>query len=119
MLLWLLLGFSLYLRDLKLNFFQITKGLRFNSYPFSLPNSSFLPLAVDPVGVSTYWCYFLRIIVYNLGHPKWYSCWAKYKIRCGQEGLAIMPLFFKQAVKMGDTIFQHLKPQSLRFYTYI
>jgi len=40
---------------------------------------------------------------------------AKYKIRCGQEGLAIMPLFLKQAVKMGDTIFQHLKPQSLRY----
>jgi len=44
---------------------------------------------------------------------------AKYKIGCGREGLAIMPLFLKQAVKMGDTIFQHLKPiqttKSLRF----
>jgi len=62
---YLLLGFSLHLRDLWLNFFQITKGLRFNSYPFSLPSFSFSPLAVNPVGVITYWCYFLRIIVYN------------------------------------------------------
>jgi len=45
---------------------QITKGLRFNSYPVSLLTFSFLPLAVYPVGVKTYWCYFLWIIVYNV-----------------------------------------------------
>jgi len=38
--------------------------LRFNSYPVSLPIFSFLPLAVYPVGVTTHWCYFLRIIIY-------------------------------------------------------
>jgi len=40
--------------------------LRFNSYPVSLQIFSSLPLAVNPVGVTTYWCYFLRIIIYNL-----------------------------------------------------
>jgi len=39
--------------------------LRFNCYPVSLPIFSSLPLAVNPVGVTTYWCYFLQIIVYN------------------------------------------------------
>jgi len=64
---YLLLGFSLYLCNLYLNFFQITKGLRFNSYPISLPIFSSLPLAVNPVGMTTYyWCYFLQRIVYNL-----------------------------------------------------
>jgi len=46
--------------------FQITKGLRFNSYPVSLPIFSSFPLAVNPVGVIKYWCYFSQIIVYNL-----------------------------------------------------
>jgi len=46
-------------------FFKITKGLRFNSYPVSWPIFSFLPLAVNPVGMTTYWCYFLQINVYN------------------------------------------------------
>jgi len=41
------------------------KDLRFSSYPISLPIFSFLPLAVNPVGVTTNWCYFLRIIIYN------------------------------------------------------
>jgi len=39
--------------------------LKFNSYPVSLPIFSFLSLAVYPVGVTTYWCYFLQIIVYS------------------------------------------------------
>jgi len=39
--------------------------LSFNRYPVSLPNFSFLPLAVNPIGVTTYWCYILRIIAYN------------------------------------------------------
>jgi len=60
-----LLGFLLYLRDLWLNFFQITKSLSFNSYPVSLLIFSFLLLAVYPVDVTTYWCFFLRIIIYN------------------------------------------------------
>jgi len=38
--------------------------LRFNSYPVSLQIFSSLPLAVNPVGVTTYWCYFSRIIIY-------------------------------------------------------
>jgi len=59
---YLLLGFLLHLRDLLLNFFQITKGVRFNSYPFSLPNFSFLPLAVNPDNIVVL---FLQIIVYN------------------------------------------------------
>jgi len=58
---YLLLSFLLYLCDLYLNFFQITKGLRFNSYPVSLPNFSFLPLTVNPVDMTKYWCYFLLI----------------------------------------------------------
>jgi len=62
---YLLLGFSLYL-NLLLNFFQLTKGLRLNSYPVSLQIFSSLPLAVNPVGLTTYWCYFSWIIVYNL-----------------------------------------------------
>jgi len=39
--------------------------LRFNSYSVSLPAFNFLPLVVYPVGVTTYWCYFSWIIVYN------------------------------------------------------
>jgi len=62
---YLLLGILLYFRNLLLNFFQITKGLRFNSYPVSLLIFSFLPLAVNPVGVTAYWCYSLWIMVYN------------------------------------------------------
>jgi len=31
-----------------------------------MPIFSFLPLVVNPVGVTTYGCYFLQIIVYNL-----------------------------------------------------
>ena len=48
---------------LKLDFFQTTKGLRFDSKPTSVPIFSFLPCAVYPVGVTTYWCNFLWIIV--------------------------------------------------------
>jgi len=73
---YLLLGFSLYLRNLELNFFQITKDLRFNSYPVSLPIFSCFPLAVNPVGVTTYWCYFSLIIIYNL-----YGITTKFGIR--------------------------------------
>jgi len=45
--------------------FVIFNSNKFNSYPVSLPNFSFLPLEVNPVGMTTYWCYFLQIIVYN------------------------------------------------------
>jgi len=44
---------------------QITKGLKYNSYSVFLAIFSFLPLAVYLVGVTTYWCYFLGIIIYN------------------------------------------------------
>jgi len=60
--------FFLHLYGLLLNFFQTTKGLRFYSYPISLPIFSFFPLAVHPVGMTTYWCYFceqLFIILWN------------------------------------------------------
>jgi len=42
------------------------KSLRFNSYPISMPIFSFLTLAVYPIGMTTYWCYFLQIIIYNI-----------------------------------------------------
>jgi len=40
--------------------------LRLNSYPVSFLIFSSLPLVVNPVGVTTYRCYFSQIIVYNL-----------------------------------------------------
>jgi len=54
------------------------------------------------------------------GHPKWYSCFWSRKSTKLDVGWRVWPLFLKQAVKMGDTIFQHLnlfKPQSLWDYT--
>jgi len=72
--------------------------LRFNSFLVSLPIFSSLPLAVNPVGVTTYWCYFSRIIVYNL--VTIYGIATKFGIRmhpyrCTKfQGNPIMPLCF-------------------------
>jgi len=64
----------------------------------SLPIFSFLPLAVYPVGVTIYWCYFSWIFIYNF--VTIYGIATKFGIRS-----ALIPPFNIQISKQSDNAF--------------
>jgi len=61
-----------------------------------------LPLAVNPVGVTTYWCYFLRKIVYNL---LWYYNQIWYQVA------ALSQLSVYQISRQSDNAFTPLRKE--------